>query len=103
MTLLLCPTMNLGPNLDFLSVIRALDYRLRLLLLTSDTGAPCFSMWDPGTSPVMARVPPSPPLLIDNLLPHGRSTIKHKFSCGRDFGGDGVGGREEDTLQPTLK
>jgi hypothetical protein len=57
-------------------------------------------MWEPGTWPVIARI--ALPLLIDNLLPHGRSTIKHKFSCGRDFG-EGMEGGEEDTLQPALK
>jgi len=38
---------------------------------------------------VIARRPL--PLLIDNLLPHGRSSIKHKFSCGWDLGGRGGG------------
>jgi len=34
------------------------------------------------------QTPQLPPtLLIDNLLPHGRSAIKHKFSCGRDLEG----------------
>jgi hypothetical protein len=51
-------------------------------------GAPCLSMWALG--PPVCDSAHSLPVLIDNLLLHGRSTIKHKFSSGRDCGGRGV-------------